>query len=240
MRLRQLCILAMALSTIAISQVRADLIITGVFDGPLVGGEPKVIELYSVGFTDLSKYGLGSANNGGGTDGVELVLSGSANDGQFIYVIDEDSSNGFVTYFAGQIPVGAITFNSNAGVGGGPSSINGDDAIELFFDPTGTFTGGQTVTDVFGQINVDGTGTPWDYLDGWAYRVNNTGPDGSTFSLANWFFSGINANDGKTMNVDPMRFPIGSYLRAIPEPGTGILLALVSLTGIGLARRRAK
>ena len=53
------------------------------------------------------------------------------------------------------------------------ANINGNDAIELFQ--------GGNVIDVFGDINVDGSGEAWDYLDGWAYRNDNTGPDGTTF-----------------------------------------------------------
>jgi len=50
----------------------SDLIITAAFDGPLPGGDPKGIELYVVNdIADLSMYGVGSANNGGGTDGEE-------------------------------------------------------------------------------------------------------------------------------------------------------------------------
>ena len=38
----------------------------------LDGGEPKALELYVVNdVADLSEYGVGSANNGGGSDGVE-------------------------------------------------------------------------------------------------------------------------------------------------------------------------
>jgi plastocyanin len=46
-----------------------DLLISGVFDGPLPGGQPKGIELYVINdIADLSVYGVGSANNGGGSD----------------------------------------------------------------------------------------------------------------------------------------------------------------------------
>ena len=84
-------------------------------------------------------------------------------------------------------------------------SINGDDAVELFMNGA--------VVDVFGDINVDGTGQPWDHVDGWAYRVDNTGPDGSTFVLANWTFSGTNAVDGCTTNATcGSVFPIGTYM----------------------------
>ncbi len=94
------------------------------------------------------------------------------------------------------------------------ASINGDDAIELFKNGS--------VVDVFGDINVDGSGEPWDHLDGWAYRNNDSGPDGSTFVLGNWGFSGINALDGETSNSTAATpFPIGSYTRGtvtIPDP----------------------
>ena len=51
------------------------LVITGVYDGPLTGGVPKGIELYvTADIADLSVYGVGAANNGGGTDG-EIYFS---------------------------------------------------------------------------------------------------------------------------------------------------------------------
>lgn len=178
-----------------------DMVITGVFDGPLSGGIPKAIEIYVINdIADLSTYGIGSANNGGGTDGVEFAFSGSANAGDFLYVATEQS--GFNSYF-GFDP----TFTSGA------AEINGDDAIELFgsvVDNSGSLSG--TVIDVFGDINVDGSGEAWDYLDGWTYRKDNSGPDSSTFVLSNWTFSGINATDGETSNSTATSvFPIGSY-----------------------------
>ena len=57
----------------------AGLIVSGVIDGPVTGGLPKAIELYATSdIADLSIYGVGSANNGGGSDGEEFTLSGSA------------------------------------------------------------------------------------------------------------------------------------------------------------------
>lgn len=72
-------------------------------------------------------------------------------------------------------------FNSEYITGDGgtaAANVNGDDAIELFEN--------RTVVDLFGDINTNGTGQPWEYMDGWAYRNDNTGPDGSTFVTANW------------------------------------------------------
>ena len=71
-----------------------------------------------------------------------------------------------------------------------------------------------TVVDVFGEIAVDGTGQPWEHLDGWTYRVNDTGADGSTFVLANWTFSGPNALDGETTNATATSAATGTTKKA--------------------------
>jgi hypothetical protein len=218
----------------------AALVITGVFDGPLDGGEPKVVELFaSADIPDLSLYAAGSANNGGGTDGVELILSGSASAGDFIYIVDDNSDSvagvEFNEYF-GFTP--ALFFDSNTGSVGGPAAINGDDAIEVFYDPTGAFAGGQTVVDTFGELTHGGAGA-WNYLDGWAYRKDGTGPDGSAFVIDNWTFSGIDVLDGQTTNGQEggSFFPIGTYT-AIPEPASTTLVALAGLAFVGIGRRR--
>ncbi|NDV61782.1 hypothetical protein G0Q06_04900 [Puniceicoccales bacterium CK1056] len=175
------------------SFAKGSLVITGTIDGPLTGGLPKAIEVYvTADIPDLSIYGLGSANNGGGSDGEEFTFPvGSATAGDFIYVASEVPQ---FTAFFGFAP----DFTSGA------ANINGDDAIELFQSGS--------VIDVLGDINTDGTGQPWDHLDGWAYRNDDTGPDGSTFSLSSWSFSGANALDGETTNAAAATpFPTGSY-----------------------------
>ena len=126
---------------------QSDLIITGVIDGPLPGGVPKAVEFLVLNdIADLSIYGFGSANNGGGSDGEEFTFPlASVTAGSFIYVASE--ATGFNSFFGF-----APDYTSFA------ANINGDDAIELFQN------GG--VVDVFGDINVDGSGEPWEYLDG--------------------------------------------------------------------------
>ncbi|MGB5943914.1 MAG: DUF5689 domain-containing protein [Leeuwenhoekiella sp.] len=179
-----------------------DLIITGVVDGDLTGGLPKVIELYVVNdIADLSSYGFGSANNGGGTDGVEFQLSGSASAGDYLYIGSE--VDGFTTFFGF-----APTFDA-----GQAAEINGDDAVELFgnvVNNAGTLEG--TVIDSFGEPDTNGDGEPWDYTDGWAYRVNGTGPDGNTFVVSNFTYSGLGGLDGESTNAAAAKpFPVGSY-----------------------------
>ena len=193
-RLYKKLVLASMASFSALGLLRAqDLLITGVIDGPLSGGLPKAIEVYALNdIGDLSVYGLGSANNGGGTDGEEFTFPAvSVSSGQFIYVAS--ASTGFEAFF-GFTP----DYTSSM------ANINGDDAIELFANGT--------VVDILGEIEVDGTGQPWEHTDGWAYRVDQTGPDGATFALANWTFSEPNALDGETTNASAATpFPIGRY-----------------------------
>lgn len=177
------------------------LIITGLIDGPLTGGTPKAIELFVIeDVPDLSAYGIGSANNGGGSDGVEFMLSGSASANDFIYITTDNDR--FFEWFDFD-----ANFISDA------VAINGDDAIELFYDSTKAFSGNEIVVDVFGEINTDGSGQEWEYTNGWAYRENGTRPDSTVFNIENWSFSGLDALNGETNNGSAQNpFPGESFV----------------------------
>lgn len=173
----------------------AQLILTGVFDGPLSGGTPKGVEVYVTDdIADLSAFGLGSANNGGGTDGEEFTFpADAAAAGTYLWVtVNEVEFEAFFGF--------APTYVD----GGYGMSINGDDALELFHNGM--------VIDTFGVIDVNGDDEPWDYTDSWAYRTFNTGPDGEVFVLENWTFGGPNTFDGMVTNdeADPS-MPIGTF-----------------------------
>jgi len=165
--------------------------ITGVFDA-LDGSSPKGVEIEVLSnIADLSIFGVGSANNGGGTDGEEFTFPNvSASNGDKIYVIGTGQTADFNTFFGTSL----VPYESGA------MFINGNDAIELFEN-------GQVI-DVFGDINVDGSGEAWDYVDGWASRNSGTGPDGSTFVIGNWTFSGTGQLDGTTNSVSTSPFPL--------------------------------
>jgi len=185
-------LIIVCLTDIAITQPH--LIITGVYDGPLSGGTPKGVELYVISnISDLSAYGLGAANNGDGTDGEEYTFPTDAvTAGDYIYVSYEDSL--FTAWFGS-----APDYSSGA------MSINGDDAIELFYN--------NAVVDVFGDINIDGNGEKWEYMDGWAYSKPNRGHN-TTFNDAHWTYSGVNAwdNDAGNNNASSSpSFPIGTF-----------------------------
>ena len=203
--------------SVSMAFAQSDLVITGVIDGPLTGGIPKAVELYVFDdIADLSAYGVGSANNGGGSDGEEFTFpSDAVTAGTFIYVATESSA--FNTFFG---------FNPDYTSGSAPN-INGDDAIELFHNGA--------VVDAFGDINLDGTGQPWEYLDGWVYRNDGTGPDGSSFVLGNWSFSGPNALDGATDNASAATpFPLGTYSGdSGPPPPEPELVTIMAIQGRG-------
>ena len=170
------------------------MIISAAFDGPLSGGTPKGVELYVLeDIPDMSQYGIGSANNGGGTDGAEYTFpAGKVAAGTFLYVASESTQ--FSNYFGF-----APNYTSSA------MSINGDDAVELFF--------GTTVIDVFGDINTDGTGEPWDHLDSWAYRVDGIGPNDGIWFDGDFTYGGPNALDGCTSNAScENMIPLGSWM----------------------------
>lgn len=213
--------LMISFGALSLNQMNAqDLLISGVFDGQpsWAGGSlfPKGVELYATAnIPDLSIYGVSSANNGNGATGSpEFTFPAvSVTAGQFIYVVSD--SAGFYDFFG----FAADYANSAA-------NINGDDAIELFQNGN--------VIDVFGDVDVDGTGQPWEYLDGWGYRVDATGPDGSTFVLGNWTFSAIDDLQGATDNASsPSPFPIGTYQITAPADTTVSFQAISGLTTEG-------
>ena len=99
---------------------------------------------------DLSLFGISSVTNGKGTsDGnVEYNFPGDVvNAGTYIYLATEDTK--FQEFFGF-----ASTYQDYV------VSINGDDSIELYEN-------GQII-DTFGDVETDGSGEDWDYVDGWA------------------------------------------------------------------------
>ncbi|EAQ97535.2 ExeM/NucH family extracellular endonuclease [Congregibacter litoralis] len=188
-------VLTLAVSALAIN-ANAQLLITGVIDGPRSGGVPKAVELYATeDIADLSIYGIESANNGADAQGPELTtLTGSVLAGGFIYAASE--SDGFTEFFGF-----APDFT------GGALSINGDDAIILY-------KSGSKI-DEFGVVGEDGTGKDWEYTDGWAYRTNNPACAGP-FDLGAWQFRGTNALDGATTNgAATTAFPLATFASTI-------------------------
>ena len=176
-------LMTLAILAIAVPAMASDVVLLGVLDGPITGGLPKFIEVFVCNdVADMSIYGLGSANNGGGSNGQEFTFDAVAvSAGTSLFVASDDVQ---FPVFMGFAP----DYVSSA------ANIYGDDAIELFCDGA--------VVDIYGEIDVDGTGQPWEYLDSWAKRSSGTGPDGTTFVIGSWTIPGPNVLDGHATNAD--------------------------------------
>jgi len=127
----------------------------------------------NIDIADLSIYSIGVANNGGGTDGIEYTLPAmSANAGDDILIARESELLG--AYFGSCMSEFELVLLANTSI-----SQNGDDAIELY--------SGNSVIDVLGDPDVDGTGQWWEYKGSWAYKF-----DGE------WIFGGVDCSVGST------------------------------------------
>ena len=153
--------------------------IAGVIDFSLGTTAGKAIHLRVLAdISDLSTYGVGVANNGGGTDGIEITFNSiSVSAGDDILIARDDFLIG--EYFSTCISSFEYVFQDDL------VNQNGDDAVELFK--------GSDVIETFGDINIDGTGTFWEYTDSWAYKDAS---GSATFGSGNWIFGGINCTDG--------------------------------------------
>jgi len=126
---------------------------------------------------DLSSYGLGIANNGGGTDGEEFKFpKTAAASGSNILVVRD--SVAMKAYLAGCWTKFNYIFVDIAGV----VNQNGNDAIELF--KVGE------VAETYGNANEDGTGKTWEYTGSWAYK-----------SSGNWINGALNCTDSSKTTI---------------------------------------
>lgn len=185
---------SVASSTIVVNDPPStSILISGIIDGPRLGGLPKAIEFFVIeDVADLSVYTVGRTGNGdhSGQYSEYTLPSMSLDAGTFFYVASE--TDGFNEWFG---------FNpdfTNA-----VANNNGDDTVELILE-------GSTV-DIIGDINTDGTGQTWEYDDGWAYRKNVT--DGAeTLNTSDWYFSGKDVLNGETTNADAsIPFPTKTF-----------------------------
>ncbi len=180
---KNIAIFIFALSSVISFPSHAQLSLRGVidFDLPTAGATGKALHLKAdSAIQDLSRFAIGVANNGGGTDGIEYVfpsLSLSQGDDIILY---RDSS-AIANYFQSCFSYFEIKLQASNSI-----SQNGDDAIELFKD--------SVIIETFGDINVDGTGTSWEYTDSWAYKDTL-----SAFWPNGWIYGGPNCTDNDTL-----------------------------------------
>ena len=179
------------------------LIIKGVLDiqTPQRGTSGKAIQLLAVGdVPDLSLFGLGIANNGGGTDGMEVdnLPAIHLRPGSKFWILNEGALdhagvNPFEAYFGGTsvfaTGVDGVDFHVHNDI-----SQNGDDAVELFY-------AGRAI-DLYGDLGTDGTSTLWEYRDAFAYRSDAVTTPTASFDLSEWTVAAPDCSDTSTNNCD--------------------------------------
>ena len=157
------------------------LTLTGIMDFGLSGSSGKALMLTAnQSISDLSQYGIGSATNGGGTDGQEYTFPAvNVSSGQHIVLCRDSAAlstyfDGCLEQFNGAIHPTLIITGSNE-----PSG-NGNDAYELFYNGV--------VVETFGDIN-SSTNT---YRDSWAWK------DTAAANVGNWVYGGNDCSDNST------------------------------------------
>ena len=169
----------------------SDVYIAGLMDGHTMSATPKFVLLCATAdIPDLSIYSVGSANNGTGT----------TSPGEFTFPDDELAAGDCIT-LATEVPMFLEYFGCNPTyTDGSVINVNGDDAIELFCNGV--------QIDVYGDVDVDGTGQPWEYVDGWAVRLNASTFPATTFNVNDWVVAAMQTpvmhhfNDNGMMTVD--------------------------------------
>lgn len=142
------------------------------WDGSGTNGGKFVEVRINRDIADISRYSLGVANNGGGTDGIEFTFPAQpAFEGDYILVAREAAT--IASYLGGCYNGYAVVIETDA------MNQNGDDAIELF--------DGMDVIETFGDANVDGTGQTWDYAGSWGYKQGGS-----------WTYGGVDCGAGST------------------------------------------
>lgn len=122
---------------------------------------------------DLSEYGIGIANNGGGTDDREIDLPAIAvSVGDDILLVRDIDEAGLTTYF-GACYTGFEHVATSTGV-----NFNGDDAVELYQ--------GTVVIETFGEVTFTTVG-PWEYTGSWAYKLGGV-----------WIYGGVDCSASST------------------------------------------
>lgn len=160
----------------------AQLSLKGVIDfiTPTAGVSGKAIHVRADAAIDnLSIYGIGIANNGGGTDGQEYRFPAiSVDSGAHILVVRDSAA--MAAYLVGCWAQFNHVFTDVAGV----VNQNGDDAIELF--KVGE------IIETYGNSNEDGTGKPWEYTGSWAFKTGSN----------SWINGALNCTDSTATIFD--------------------------------------
>ena len=218
------------------------LIISEVVDGDLSGGNPKFVEITNTGPNSytFTNGGVILQSNAATDLDIDVDLTGVTIPALSSYVIQSSANDGINQF--------ETAYGFSADLYTGAFFSNGDDRYILAADDNTPGVGGTAtladLIDIHGEIDVDGTGRPWEYTDSYAYRLPqyNTG-NGGSFVLAEWVHGGVGALDAPDdaqrtalllANTTPGTHV---FVPCIPEPAS---IALVLIAGLGLAVQRRR
>jgi hypothetical protein len=173
---------------------RPGIIITGLLDGTLSGGCPKVIELFVTGTENLNYFEIWRSLNGaafGSGTGAISPMSGIFSN-TFVYLVKTDHVDAFHDVF------GSAGIFDNV-VAMGIINGNGNDGFQVRRK-----VGSIVIDQVWLEDETNS------YLDSYWYRKHGTGPDGGWYASA-WETPGNNALDGLDMAGLRASVPFGTY-----------------------------
>ena len=217
------------------SSAQAGLFISEVVDATLAGGNPKFVEITNPDGSDYTFSGGGIAvQSNANTDyDIDVDLTGITILAGQSYVIQSTSNDGSNVFFN--------TYGFDADLYTAAFFSNGDDRYILADGDDG---GGVATSflDIHGEDGVDGSGTAWEYTDGYAYRLPaySTTGTGLAFDVSEWFQSGVNALEtgDDVEELALIRSLTTPGVHIVPEPTTFALAGFGLLTLV-LARRRS-
>lgn len=187
-------------------------VLTAVLDGPCTGGIPKVLEIYASGVVDFTQFTVQNQTNANtewavGTSGSQDLSALGTRTNEFVYVIMTNNNLAIATAEYPNITA-ANSLESPV------MNLNGDDRVRIIN------TASTVVIDQFGESDVDGTATAWEWLDSYATRNNGTVPNG-TFNIADWTIHPINMldNTGTCTGNEQLNTvaPLGQYTLRVAQ-----------------------
>ncbi len=163
------------------------IIISEVVNGNESGGCPRWIEITNTGTLDFAFFegGLIVQMDGSSDLTIDVDLTGVVIPAGQSFVINTNQlgacTNAY-NFIYGQPP----DLVTNAAFG------DGNDRYILTNNSDGS-----SILDIYGEFGVSGTGRPWEYTNGYAYRLPNyLSGRGTNFVAAEWYFGGVNSLSG--------------------------------------------
>lgn len=235
--LGRLALLTTCFTLLGTASAPAQLLITEVVDGTLTGAAPKWIEVTNFG-TENFTFGVGGGiiiqANAATDTVVDLVMSGVTINAGDVFVISASNTDQHLAFqdvygFAPDYLGGTATFG------------NGDDRYAI--TASGTDAAGGVLIDIYGTFGVDGSGTVWDYEDGYAFRKAGVlQSNNGVYDPDNWTYGGVNSLEAafeSDTSYDPLEIELLRNLTTpgvhpVPEPS--IFAGLAVLAGLFLHR----